>query len=173
MGISLDEGFAKLPHVKLPAIGDWVSGHIIDMERTKIKQKNTLIVTLMAKDSSAGALAKLGPDEQPIEPGEEVQIFVDGQTYHWWIEAKRNHPSLEVGDVLRWKFECTRPNDNPAHSEYRDRKFAFRKPNEDEKSLVVACESAHRDRRAQQGSADEFAGTNADPSRQVDASDKF
>ena len=157
MGISLEEEKVVLPSVKLSEIGSYIVGHLVHMEQrderdpetrqVKLKSdgkpKQVCILTILVKEFSPGALVGSGGEWRAPEPGDEARIFIQGSTWQWWIEAKKNC-RVEVGDVLRWKFENVTPKTNPMHSDTKNRKFALRKPKDDERSNVEICEQLYK-----------------------------
>jgi hypothetical protein len=158
MGIALEEPREVLPSVRLPNVGDYVTGHLIhldmrdeidvDTKQVKLndagKPKKVQIVSIMITDASDGALIGSGDDLRQPMSGDEARIFVQGGTWKWWIEAKSSI-QLEVGDVLRWKFESVTPNPNKRHSDFKDRKFMIRKPRPEEADGVAHCEGRYRE----------------------------
>lgn len=149
MAIDLDDGVGgeRTPPLRLPNQGDWVSGHLVHVKKTKAKNKNgdlknKLIVTVFVKDSSEGA--QIGYKDTGYvrpEPNVEAVIHVEGTVFGFWIEAKKTHPDLQVGDVIRWTFKDTSPNPKSGESDFRNRRFDLRKAQESERSAVLACET--------------------------------
>jgi hypothetical protein len=165
MPIDLEEERQISPTVKLPNVGDSITGAIVHKQQRDVidpqtgekklkpdgKPKQMLILTILVKDSNGAQVGKSGEWRSP-EPGETARLFVEGGTWHWWIEATRNH-HLQVGDVVRWYFECERENPNPAQSDYKDRKFLVRKPKPGEENQTAECERLYQETQATQAPA--------------------
>lgn len=157
MGISLEEDVVVLPFVKLPDVGDWLSGHIYNMEqknaidqetkKPKLKDngepRKVLILSIIVAKFSDGALLSSNGENFTPTVGTEARIFIEGATWQWWIEAKKNH-KVEVGDVVRWKFDDITPNRKPAQNDFKNRRFTLRKPTEEEATNVLICEDLYR-----------------------------
>lgn len=158
MGITLEEPRELLPVVRLPAVGDFVTGHLIHIKKgidkdqqtgkPKLKAngeaKQVQILTVLITDFSDGAEVGLGDSYDTPQAGVLARIYVQGGTWNWWIEAKKQVECVEVGDVLRWKFESVTPNPNRQQSDFKNRKFSLRKPKPSEADLVSQCEARHK-----------------------------
>lgn len=104
------------PIVKGRAIGQTFVGALVDQkQRDKWKDgkpdvkddgkvRQELVVTLIAMPGTTTPAGLAGNEAVPA-PGDKVRMILSGALFHDWIEAKRDHPGLQTGDVVTWTLE--------------------------------------------------------------------
>jgi hypothetical protein len=171
MGTSLSTGTgATTPSVKLRNVGDHVDIAIVDLARDlprriygtdqpmigptgkpKTQHKITGVIvggTGVINDNDA---------DRPVEPGEVAAVYIAGRD-KWdpdldkgrakgaaksWSEAVNDlDGGLQVGDVVRWKFEAEVPGQGSQDRRVRTFKIRHAKP--EEADQTARCEELHR-----------------------------
>ena len=92
--------------------------------------------------------AQVGRKDERRDPvaGETVAIYAAKGGLFEWIQAKKDHRGLHVGDVVRWWLDHEEPPKTKGFNPYKVRKFAIRSPRPDEAAQTAACEQAHLER---------------------------
>ena len=161
MGIQLEQPAAPgLPGPKFAEPGSYVDVGIIDVETvqsrdyetgdirkwddgTPVSHPRITGVVLAAQGARTGRDA----DERDIAVGETVQIHADGGRIYTWRDAIKEHGAVEVGDVLRWKFDRTEAPRNRMHLPRKVFVAQLRKARSDDGDLVARCEALYHERR--------------------------
>lgn len=159
MGIAIETpGVGGPPAVKFGDVGDHVVVGLVNVEQVqsrdydsgdlefwddgkpKMHPRITGIVV-----SSQGAVVGKDDDERPVEPGELISIYAQGSRLYTWRDAAKAHGQIEVGDVLRWKFDRTEKPRNPRFAANPVKVFTaeLRKPKGTDGDLLERCEAAH------------------------------
>lgn len=113
MPIPLETPHASIPTVKLLEKGQEIVGYICDMQVVGVTEFNSTApklradgqqatqdkVTLLVKQGTAQV--KDGEEYRPVKPGEEVVIWFQGHRRWTWVQGKKEHGSVNVGDVVR------------------------------------------------------------------------
>lgn len=169
MGIPLDTGGATIPSIKLRNIGDYVDvaiaaikvvpRRVFNSDEIKVRPDGTpqtqdhLTVVVVGGN---GVVVENDHD-RTVTPGEVAGIFIAGRD-RWdkdgdagrakgepksWSGAKADHGRLNVGDVVRWRFDAEVPGKGD-----RDRKirtFKLRPPRPEEADQTARCERIYHD----------------------------
>jgi hypothetical protein len=171
MGTSLSTGTgATTPSVKLRNVGDHVDIAIFDLALDlprKIYNRDQPMIGPNGKPKTqhkitgviVGGTGVINEDDEdrPLEPGEVAAIYVAGRD-KWdpdldkgrakgaaksWSEALNDlDGGLQVGDVVRWKFEAEVPG--KGNEPRKVRTYKLRHPKPDEGDLRDRCEELHR-----------------------------
>jgi hypothetical protein len=155
MPITLEENRPS-PSVKLPKVGDWATVAIAHVEVVPWTDFKTGLVKVgndgkpRTQDKVTGVViagtASTGTKEagyEPITPGQEVTLFLAGHHRWEYIQAKKEHGSLSVGDVGRWKFESEEPVPGTANSKHVS-SFKLRAAKPEEAQYVAQAEQVYR-----------------------------
>ena len=161
MGIQLEQPAAPgLPGPKFAEPGGYVDVGIIDVETVQSRDYDTgdpkkwddgtpvshpriTGVVLAAQGARTGR----DDDERDIAVGETIQIHADGGRIYTWRDAIKEHGPVEVGDVLRWKFDRTEAPRNRMHNPRKVFVAQLRKARGDDGDLVARCEALYHERR--------------------------
>lgn len=112
MPTSLDEPRSPgAPVVKRTALGQRFIGALVRMEQRGVlkngqpvvrddgKPRQELVLTLLAMPGTT-APAGIGDTTSTPAPGDTVRLILRGAAFGQWIEARKNHGTLETGDVV-------------------------------------------------------------------------
>lgn len=113
MPIPLETPQPSIPTAKLLERGQEIVGYICDMQIVGVTEFGTRFpklrsdgrqatqdkVTLLVKQGTAQV--KDGEEHRPVKPGEEVVIWFQGHRRWDWVQAKKEHGTVTVGDVVR------------------------------------------------------------------------
>lgn len=163
MGIALETpGAGGPPAVKFGDIGDYVVVGIVNVEQVQSrdydsgdlefwsdgKPKMHPRITGLVVAEQGATTGKEG-EEQPIEIGQLISIYAQGSRIYTWRDAVKEHGQIEVGDVLRWKFDRTEAPRNPRFRANPVKVFTaeLRKPSGKDGDLLERCEVAYHDKR--------------------------
>jgi hypothetical protein len=157
MGIPIDEPTtAGPPAVKLGQPGSYIDIGIVNVEEVQSrdfdsgdlefwpdgKPKMHPRITGLTIQSDG---MTVGDEERPIEPGELVSVYAQGGRIFAWRDAKKEHGTVQVGDVLRWKFDHTEDPKNPRFKGNPRKVITakLRSPKGEDGDLVKRCEEAY------------------------------
>jgi hypothetical protein len=79
--------------------------------------------------------------ERPVATGDEVALYLGGQRRWTWIEAKKAHTGVSVGDRLRWKYE--RDEQGQGAEPKKIHSAILRAPKPEESGDVAAAEELY------------------------------
>lgn len=153
MPIPLEDS-TPIPSVKVPNVGDEVifaivkvdvvpwtdftSGEVKVGKDGKQRTQDRIRAIVISGNASTG---KKG-DYQPIHPGQEVNVFLAGHHRWEYVQAKKAHGVLNVGDVARWKFERTEPSQGGGGDKHVT-SVAIRSPKAEEAKYVTQAEELY------------------------------
>lgn len=157
MSITLDTPKASTPTVRLRNIGDGIAVAVVNSQIVPWRDFATGEPKIgdngkpRTQDMLTGIVVAVhgavvgGPDGDDVAPevGDTVRVFLAGHRRWSWIEAKREHGNLTVGDIARFKYDKDEPSDRRGNQPRKV--WAIKvEPNPDQGS-VAACEQAYRD----------------------------
>lgn len=143
------------PSLKLPNIGDTVvvaiahersepkyeyrkDGQKIRARTQDGKERNQLRLNVVVMSGKAVT----GEALEPVAPGEEAVIFLDGHNWYAYIESCKKLGGINVGDVMQWKYEGDEPGQGAIDKKLRIATVRHSKPEEAE--TVAQCEAIYR-----------------------------
>ncbi len=184
MGTPINNGgeTRRPPSISLRNIGDYVDVAIINEEKvpayvfgtreqavTKAGKPKTQDLVTVVVIRGTGVISENKTDRAVVE-GEVASIYFEGQNrwdpdldksrpageFKSWSGAKEDLGQLEVGDIMRWKYEAEIPGQGAQPRRVRPVKLRHAKPEETE--LTKRCEELHRT-----GTAIPLGDTNTSP----------
>ena len=144
------------PSVKLPNIGSYVAGQVWNFSETQATQfgtgvplywpdgtpKMAYILTIRATQAS-GAMAGKKDELTPVNPGDDVTVWLQGGDAAEWSRALKEKGSLEIGDFFAQKYERDEPSKTPGHQDRKVRTILLRSAEGDEVARVAECEQLY------------------------------
>jgi hypothetical protein len=96
-----------------------------------------------------GATVGKDDDIRPVEVGELVSIYAQGSRWFTYRDARKEHGTVNCGDVMRWKFETTETPKNPKFRGNPRKVFVakIRAAEGKDGDLVARCEAAYYEQR--------------------------
>lgn len=178
MAITLDEPKAPgLPVVKRTTIGQRFAGALVEQHQRDVlkkgervlkpdgKPRQELVLTLVVMPGTTTPATISGEGGVPA-PGELVRVILRGAGFGEWIEARKHHGELQVGDVVEQSVEYAQVYDadgNAVGGKITDQATADRVPRGQslgfygpttlrratatEASWVTAAEAAYHERK--------------------------
>jgi hypothetical protein len=180
MPITLEEN-TPIPGVKVPNLGDTVTfaiahasvvpwtdvstGEVKIGKDGKPRTQDKLIAVVISGTASTG---KKG-EYKPIEVGQEVAVYLAGHHRWEYIQAKKAHGALNVGDVGTWTYERDEKSSLAGGNDKHVTSFELRPANGNEQRFVDQAEALYRRMTATQLEPATVGGGPADD----DAEDPF
>jgi hypothetical protein len=143
------------PAAKFPEVGNSVIVGIVDVSDY---QQRTIEGTAKTWDNgdpmmgkrvtglvveSDGCVLKEDDSDRPVIQGDLVSFYCEGSRFFTWKDALKDHGSVVVGDVMKWKFEKT---EKASKKGYNDRKIyvaALRHAKMEDGDLKAMCIDAY------------------------------
>lgn len=162
MPIQLDTpGAAGPPAIKLGAIGDYVDLAVVDIDEVRSRDAKTgdplswddgtprmhKRLTLLVVNASRGGIVGPRGEEQPVEDGTLVTLHAEGSRWFAYRDAVAEHGTVNVGDVMRWKWAGEKPAQTRGFNPSKVYECKLRAPRGDDGDLVARCEAAHFENR--------------------------
>lgn len=162
MPIPLDQPTAAgPPAVKFNEIGSYIDVGIVLVEQVQSRDYDTGDPEMWADGNpklhpritglviaQQGATVGKDDDARTVDLGDIVAIYAQGGRWFPYRDALKQHGTVNVGDVMRWKFESTKPARNPRHAPLKVFDCQLRAPRGDDGDLVTRCEAAHHEMRS-------------------------
>lgn len=144
------------PALKLPEVGDAVVVAIAHEEMVPLyqfrrdggpkvrattqdgKERNQLKLTVVVVSGKAVT----GENLEPVAPREEAVIYLAGHNWFSYIEASKKLGGVNVGDVLKWKYDRDEPGKGAEDKKMRVSTVRHATP--DEAQVVAQCEDIYR-----------------------------
>lgn len=157
MSIPLDQPTGSgVPAIKFGDIGSYADLGIVSVEQVQSRNYDTgepelwpdggtkthpRITAIIIK--AEGATIGKDDDEHAVAPGDLVALYAQGSRWFAYRDAVKEHGTVSVGDVMRWKFDRTEPARNARHAPRKVFEAKIRAPRGDDGDLMARCEAAH------------------------------
>ena len=157
MPIELDNnpGHEQLPTLKIPDVGDSITGHIIDTNTVDLKNFDTRetetyadgnpvkqkVITLIVHSTTGGAKAREDGNDIAATPGLHAVIFTGKGGFYGYREGLQAHGPVQVGDILTWSTDSEDPPKQKGFNGFKRRSYTFARNTDPQ--AVAAAETAH------------------------------
>lgn len=149
-----------LPSLKIPEVGDTITGVIVDTNTIDVRNfdtgeietfddgnpKKQKVVTVIVQSAEGGAKARLDGDDLAPPVGELATIFTGYAGFYAYREGVQAlGRAVRVGDLLTWSTDEEKPPKKKGFNPFKVRSYTFT-DNPDAGSIAEA-ERMHLDRK--------------------------
>lgn len=174
--IQLDTpGGGGIPAVKFGNVGDSIVVGIVDIDEVASFEMNGdrkkwddgterthKRVTGLVVQASDGVYVGPQDDREPVKPGDLVSFHCEGGRWFTYKDALDAAGGVNVGHVMKWWFESTKPATRAGFNDQKIYKAQIRQPEDRDGDLATRCYQAHQELRT--GAATLDAPTTPAPS---------
>jgi hypothetical protein len=153
MTIALDSGTAAgSPAIKFANVGDNAVLGIANVEERQSRDFDSgdlltwddgtprmhPVITAIVVTAQGGYT---GSDDDPsgVQPGDVVTIHAEGGRWYAYRDARKEHGTVNVGDVMKWTFESEEPPKKRGHKPRKVYVAELRGPNASDGDLTDRC----------------------------------
>lgn len=153
----LEEATPRLPSISRPDDGELIVAMAVDLKQNlplkkfgtddlELKADGTPkqqdCVTVLILDGTSGRTSDGEGGKRPLATGELALIWLARGDRYAWYQAKDGHGALDIGDVIRWKFDKTEKSTTGGFDR-KVTKFQLKRPGAEHAALVAEAKKHH------------------------------